>query len=119
MGMAIISSGDNHCKVTHIENGRVTVRRVHQIMVQSPDGKLHSLTGNQLPDSISIYSSQSKEGQAAEILLKSPPPPSLSAFFLSLLSWKHARDIVFMVLGMFVTTILGIVGQVVAKMLHI
>jgi len=116
--MGLISGGESYCNVTHIENGRVMTRRIHQIMVQAANGHLYTLTGNDMPDSISLYSSQSKQGQAAEILLKSPPPPSLSAFILSLLTWKHARDIVFMILGMVISTVLGIVAGVITRMLH-
>lgn len=116
--MGLISSGESYCNVTHIENGRVMTRRIHQILVQAANGQLYTLSGKDMPDSISLYSSQSKQGQSAEILLKTPPAPSLSALFLSLLTWKHARDIVFMILGMVVSTVLGIVAAVVTKMLH-
>ena len=116
--MGLMSGSENYCNVTHIENGRVMTRRIHQILVQAANGQLYTLTGKDMPDSISLYSSQSKQGQSAEILLKSPPPPSLSAFFLSLLTWKHARDIVFMVLGMLISTVLAVIAQVVSRMLH-
>ncbi len=116
--MGLMSSGESYCNVTHIENGRVMTRRIHQILVQAANGQLYTLTGNDMPDSISLYSSQSKQGQSAEILLKSPPAPSLSAFVLSLLTWNHARDIVFMILGMMISTVLGIVAEVITRILH-
>jgi hypothetical protein len=116
--MGLITGSESYCNVTHIENGRVMTRRIHQILVQAANGQLYTLTGNDMPDSISLYSSQSKQGQTAEILLNKPQPPSLSAFCLSLLTWKHARDIVFMILGMLISTVLAVVAQVITRMLH-
>lgn len=116
--MGLMSSGESYCNLMHIENGRVMTRRIHQILVQAANGQLYTLTGNDMPDSISLCSTESKKGQSAEILLKSPPPPSLSAFCLSLVTWKHARDIVFMILGMLISTVLAVVAQVITRMLH-
>lgn len=117
--MGIISGGERHCKMMHVENGRVTVRRIHHIMVQATDGRLHSLTGDRLPDSICMSSGQPNEEARAEIILGMPRAPSLWVFFLSLMDRKRARDFAFMLLGMVVTVALSVVADAIAQLLHV
>lgn len=116
--MAITSGGECHCKVTHVENGRVTVRRVHQLMIQRHDGRLFSLTRDQLPDAINIYSATPDEGQVAEVLLGAPRAPTLSSLAVSFLNGSRARDLGFMIVGMFVATGLSAVADVLARILN-
>ena len=68
--MALEANGGRFCKVVHTENGRTTTRRIHTMMVQSADGRLHHLQGEKLPDSISLYSGVPYSGaHLAEVLL--------------------------------------------------
>ncbi len=117
--MAIISGSESYCKVTHVENGRVTVRRVHLVMVQAADGRLYQLEKTKLPDSISIYSGEPKQGATVEILLGTKPVPSLGDVYRSFMNGTRARDISFALLGMLILTVLGTVADVIAQMLNV
>ncbi|MDZ4779950.1 MAG: hypothetical protein SGJ19_06840 [Planctomycetia bacterium] len=115
--MAINSGGEIHCKLTHIENGNVTVRRIRQMIVQAPSGVVSALIGNQLPDAISLYSGTPQKGNALEVLLRERPPLSLRAFTIEFLNGTRARDLSFMFVGMFVTAGLSAVYELIARML--
>jgi len=41
--MALEAGGRGYCKVVHTENGRTLTRRIHSMMVQTAEGKLHHL----------------------------------------------------------------------------
>ncbi len=117
--MALISNSERYCTMTHHENGtRGTTRRVFTIMVQAADGKVHQLEGERLPDSITIYTSNPNHRGSADILLGSPPRPSVRAFATSFLNGTRARDLTFTLLGMFVITVLATVADVIAQMLN-
>lgn len=117
--MSIVSGGERHCKLMHIENGKVTVRRIHHVMVQAIDGRLHTLTGAKLPDAICVSSGLPNEGSQVEIVLGLPRPPSLGVFLLSFLDKKRARDFTFMMLGMVITVALSVVAEAIAQILHV
>ena len=117
--MALISNSERYCTMTHHENGkRATTRRIFVIMVQAADGRVHQLEGERLPDSITIYTSNPNHRGSADILLGSPPSPSVRAFVTSFLNGARARDLSFMLLGMFVITVLITVADVLAQMLN-
>ncbi len=117
--MSIVSSSERYCKMMHVENGRVTVRRIHHVMVQAVDGRLYALTGERLPDAIVIATGAPNEKARAEIILGVPRAPSFWAFAGSLVDHKRARDLAFMLLGMVVTVALSVVADAVAQILHV
>lgn len=117
--MSIVSSGERYCKLMHVENGRVTVRRIYQVMVQAVDGRLYSLTGDRLPDAICIASSIPNEDARADIILGLPRVPTFWEFVPNYLDHKRTRDFAFMFLGMFITVALGVVAESVAQMLNV
>lgn len=117
--MSIVSGGERHCKMVHVENGRVTVRRIHHVLVQAIDGRLHSLTGERLPDAICVSSGLPNEESRAEIILGLPRAPSFWVFVLSLVDRKRARDLAFMFLGMCITVALSVMAEALAQVLHV
>lgn len=99
--MALQAGGKRFCKVVHTENGRNTTRRIHTMMLQSHDGKVHHLTGKQLPDSISLYTGVPYSGaHMAEVLLS--PKDAKASPLKSANSWINPRDAFFVAIGMFV-----------------
>ena len=117
--MAINSDGEIHCKLTHIENGNVTVRRIRQMVVQMANGVVYTLTGDQLPDAISLYSGTPKKGNALEVLLRAQPPLSLSAFFAEFLNGTGARDLAFIMVGMFLMNGFHAVYAMLSRLLEV
>jgi hypothetical protein len=70
------------------------------MMVQAADGRLHCVEGNDLPDSISLYSGVSYRGaHLAEVLLN--PKDAKAWPILPTAGWISKRDAFFLVLGFF------------------
>jgi hypothetical protein len=98
--MALEANGQRFCKVVHTENGRTWTRRIHTIMVQTANGRVHFLNGPNLPDSISLYSGVPLRGaHLAEVLL-SPKEANGVPLLPEQRGWLGKRDAFFLVLGM-------------------
>ena len=112
--MALEANGQRFCKVVHTENGRTWTRRIHTIMVQTDNGRLHSLSGRNLPDSISLYSGVPYRGaHMAEVLL-SPKDAKGTPFLADQSGWLNKRDAFFVVLGMFFFRLIVVLAEGVA-----
>ncbi len=99
--MALEANGQRFCKVVHSENGRTTTRRVHTLMVQAADGRLHTISGDRLPDSISLYSGVPHAGaHVADVLLNPVKAPGVLLGSITT-AWLSKRDAFFLALGMF------------------
>jgi hypothetical protein len=99
--MAQEANGQRFCKVVHIENGRSTTRRIHVMMVQAADGRLHHLSGVDLPDEISLHTGAPYHGaHMAEVLL-SPKVAKAVPLLSNGSRWIGRRDAFFLVFGMF------------------
>jgi hypothetical protein len=61
--MALRQGSESYTKWTHVENGRVVSRRLHRIVLQTPDGDLKMITGEKLPDSIQTWSGYAYQGE--------------------------------------------------------
>ena len=111
IAMALEASGNRFCKVVHTENGRTWTRRIHTMMVQSTDGKLHHLQGRKLPDSISLYSGVPYSGaHLAEVLL-SPKDAKATPLLPAADGWISKRDAFFVVLGFFFFRLISILAE--------
>ena len=98
--MALEAGGQRFCKVVHTENGRTWTRRIHTIMVQTANGRVHFLDGTSMPDSISLYSGVPLRGaHMAEVLL-SPKEAKGAPLLPEQRGWLGKRDALFLVLGM-------------------
>ena len=53
--MALTTIDQKFCKVIHNENGKSTTRRVHIMMLQDSQGRVHWLDGDKLPESITLH----------------------------------------------------------------
>ena len=112
--MALEAKGRRFCKVTHTENGRTWTRRIHSMMVQTPEGRLHHLQDNCLPDSISLYSGVPYSGaHLAEVLL-SPKDAKASPLLPASVGWMSKRDAFFVVLGIFFYKLITLLAEGVA-----
>jgi len=101
IAMSLKAGKEEFCKVVHTENGRTTIRRIHTMIVQAADGRLHHIRGEKLPDSISLYTGKSQTGEhLAEVLLR---PESAKGVPLetTIPSRSFARDVLLVVLGFF------------------
>ncbi len=111
--MALEASGRRFCKVMHIENGRSVTRRIHTMMVQAADGRLHNVEGKNLPDSISLFSGVPYSGaHLAEVLLN--PKKVKASLVLSTSGWISRRDVFFLVLGFFLFHVISTLGEATA-----
>lgn len=99
--MAQEANGQKFCKVVHTENGRTWTRRIHTIMVQAADGRLHHLAGVNLPDSISLYSGVPYSGAHMSEVLLSPKRAQGVPLLPNSSGWLSQRDAFFLVFGMF------------------
>ncbi len=109
--MALEANGKWFCKVVHTDNGRTWTRRIHILMVQSADGKLHYLQGKNLPDSISLYSGVPYSGaHLAEVLL-SPKDAKAIPLLPAASGWISKRDAFFVALGFFFFRLIAILAE--------
>jgi hypothetical protein len=60
--MALSQGDELYTKWTHVESGQVVSRRLHRIVLQTPDGDLNTITGERLPDSIQTWSGHTYHG---------------------------------------------------------
>ncbi len=70
--MALKTSKDDtyFTKWTHVENGKVMVRRIHRFEVQARNGTLYVLRGDKLPDFVQTSAGEGHKGEhLAQILL--------------------------------------------------
>ena len=115
--MALEVNGQRLCKVVHTENGRTVTRRIHSMMVQAADGRLHYLDGRNLPDSLGLYSGVPYRGaHAAEVLL-SPKEAKAIPLRSDQSGWLNKRDAFFVVLGMFCFRLIAALAEAVAQAL--
>ncbi len=112
--MALEAKGRRFCKVVHTENGRTSTRRIHVMIVQSADGRVHHLQGDRLPDSISLYSGVPHSGaHLAEVLL-SPKDAKGTPLLPAPGGWISKRDAFYVVLGFFFFRLIEFLAEEVA-----
>ncbi len=103
--MALKQGEETFTKWTHVENGKVLVRRIQRLEVQARDGRLYVITGADLPDFIQTNTGNGRKGDnLAQILLKGGQK---STFFrMESRPWPTARDALNFVIGFFAIGIL-------------
>ena len=87
------------------------------MVVQAADGRVHHLSGNRLPDSISLYCGVPYSGaHVAEVLLN---PGSAQAIPLlpNRAGWLGKRDAFFLTLGMFAFWLIATLAEESARAL--
>lgn len=60
--MALQQGSECFTKWTHMENGEVLTRRLHRIVLQTPDGDIRTIAGDGLPDSIVTSAGHARHG---------------------------------------------------------
>lgn len=111
IAMAIETKEKQFCKVTHIENGRQTTRRIHTMMVQPADGQVQYISGDRLPDSISLYTGTPYTGEhLAEVLLR---PESAKGVPLEATppSRSFTREVLLVVFGFFLCRLVEFLAE--------
>ena len=109
--MALEARGRRFCKVTHTENGRTLTRRIHTMMVQATDGRVHHIEGKSLPDSISLYSGVPHSGAHLAEELLSPKDAKAAPLLPAPAGWLSKRDAFFVVLGIFFYKLIGLLAE--------
>ena len=105
--MAIEQDGRRFCKFIFHESGRAMTRRVHEIVAQAADGRTFRFKGEELPDSISLFTGQVEEGKHyADVFLGSRLP---RARFFGSIQKPKIRDLFYMWLGAFSVTSLMLI----------
>ena len=99
--MAIKHDKECYTKWTHVENGKVLVRRIHRIEVQARNGVLYTLRGDRLPDFIQTSAGDGYKGEHLAQILLQPESIRRQAPFLPPLTkpWPSLRDAMNVVLG--------------------
>lgn len=115
--MALEANGQRFCKVVHTENGRTSTRRIHSMMVQAADGRLHYLDDRKLPDSMTFFTGIPYRGAHAADVLLSPKDARGIPFLANQTGWLNKRDAVFIVLGMFIFRLIAALAEAVAQAL--
>jgi len=109
--MALRSGKEWYTYVTYYENGNVFSRRVHCLNVQDRLGRTWSLSGRQLPDSITIQTGATHKGEHLASIIGCPdkvrPRPAFAAPRPA--PWPTGRDVVSMVVGYFGFSIFSMV----------
>jgi hypothetical protein len=70
--MALRQGSECFTKWTHVESGQDVTRRLHRIVLQTPDGDVETITGDRLPDSIQTWSGHTYRGVNLAQTLLSP-----------------------------------------------
>lgn len=84
------------------------------MVVQAADGKLHYLTGKQLPEYICLHTGDLYSGaHLAEVLLR-PGIASLMSLPIGQQRWPSIRDVFHIALGMFIMLLLRTLVEMVA-----
>lgn len=91
--------GERFTAFTFTENGRTLTRRIHRMEIQSNDGHLYVMEGDDLPDKLVVNTGIGHRGEhLATILLNRrnfPPPPKGK-----MKSWPQHRDVFHLLLGL-------------------
>ena len=98
--MALKTADQKFCKVIHNENGKSLTRRVHTMVVQDAEGRVHWLSGDKLPESITLHTGHAYRGaHLAEVLLN---PKKAKAIPLSAApTWSPSpQNVLYLVAGM-------------------
>lgn len=118
--MAKLSNNNHYCKLTFTENQNPpVVRRIQHFIVQSPDGRVYTLEGRQLPVAIALYSGRPEVGASLQVLLGTPPAKTITAFVSEFLNGTRARDLAFVFVGMFVLTGFQALYELLIRMLEL
>ena len=98
--MALTTIDQKFCKVIHNENGKSTTRRVHIMMLQDSQGRVHWLDGDKLPESITLHTGIPYSGaHLAEVLLS--PRKAKAIPLQTAPTWRPSwQNVVYLVTGM-------------------
>ncbi len=98
--MALKQGTTYFCKWLHFENGRLTHRRLHVLEIQARDGRMHSVTGDRLPEAIVTSTGDKVQGEhVAQILLRPEKTEQLPLMLEKTPSPLTFRDVMAMAFG--------------------
>ena len=99
--MAIKQDKECYTKWTHVENGKVLVRRIHRMEIQARNGQLYVLRDDKLPDFIQTCAGVGYKGaHLAQILLRPETISRRSPFPAPVAKpWPTLRDVVSVAIG--------------------
>jgi hypothetical protein len=117
--MAIKQDKECYTKWTHVESGKVLVRRIHRIEVQARNGGLYTLRGKELPDFIQTSAGEGHRGaHLAQILLSPESIPRRAPFVAPVANpWPSLRDLMNVGIGFLAFVMLRFTFSVLASCL--
>jgi hypothetical protein len=117
--MAIKQDKERYTKWTHVENGKVLVRRIHRIEVQARNGGLYVLRDDKLPDFIQTSAGEGFKGvHLAQILLNPESIPKRAPYTAPVANpWPSLRDLGNVGLGFLAFLMLRFIVSAVASCL--
>ncbi len=113
--MALKQGTETFTKWTHVENGKILVRRIQRLEVQARDGRLYIITGEDLPDFIQTNTGNGTKGDnLAQILLKGGQKPTF--FRMESRPWPTARDAFNFLIGFCLIGFLKVMVSILSQM---
>jgi len=99
--MALKHKETKYTKWTHVENGKVLVRRIHRLEVQARNGCLYTLLGDKLPDFIQTSTGEGYKGvHLAQILLSPESIQQRTPYTAPVAKpWPSLRDLFSVAIG--------------------
>jgi len=105
--MALKHGDEYYTLFTHFENGKPFHRRLHRLEVQSRNGHMFTITGPDLPDSISTYAGMDHKGEhLGQILLSPNKVPRRPYVRFEKQPWPSSRDVLNFAIGFFVIAVI-------------
>ena len=105
--MALKHGDEYYTMFTHSENGKVLNRRLHRIEVQSRNGRMFPITGQDLPERISTYAGQDHKGEhLGQILLSPNKVPRRPYVRIEKRPWPSFRDVLNFAIGFFAVALI-------------
>ena len=117
--MAIRQNKESYTKWTHVENGKVMVRRIHRIEVQARNGTLYTLREDKLPDFIQTSAGQGHKGEHLAQILLNPETLNRRAPFTVPLTkpWPSLRDLMNVIIGFAAFSLVNFISSLFAACL--
>lgn len=117
--MAIQTGTEFYTKWTHVENGQVMVRRLHQFQIQPANGRMYSITGKDLPDFLLTNTGEGSKGRHLATILLTPNKASRLSDLVDVPTdprlWPSSRDVLHVLLGFCFTLGVRIIAQLIEQ----
>lgn len=91
---------EGYCKFTLVENGSPLTRRIHEMVIQDEVGKLHRVSGDKLPSSMTAITGECQtDHHTLEILISPRKLRRISEQRSDGYRWPVGRDVLHVAIG--------------------